>query len=339
MVMADHRRAFALTALAAGTGAITQALHLRRIATDPANAALRAFKDGRSLSVTSADGTVLHAEVFGADTAPTIVLAHGWTEQIRFWTYVIEDLSRDFRVVAYDLRGHGASEPARGGDYSLERFGEDVEAVLATCAPDGRVTTIAGHSLGAMSIAAWADRHDVAARVDSAALLNTGLGGLIAGSGLVSLPAFADRFRDPIGRRFFLGARDPIPPFSSPIHAAVIRYVAFGPDASPATVEFYRRMVTACPPDVRAAVGLAMADMELDDALVRLTIPTLVMAGQLDRLTPIAHAERIAAELPQLTRLIELPRTGHMGPLERPAEVGAALRELAADVGGIRAAA
>jgi pimeloyl-ACP methyl ester carboxylesterase len=72
-----------------------------------------------------------------------------------------------------------------------------------------------------------------------------------------------------------------------------------------------------------------MQHIDLLHVLRGLTVPTLVMAGELDRLTPPAHARRIAGELPNVQALIELPRTGHMGPLERPAEVSAALRELA----------
>jgi pimeloyl-ACP methyl ester carboxylesterase len=53
------------------------------------------------------------------------------------------------------------------------------------------------------------------------------------------------------------------------------------------------------------------------------------MTGAQDRLTPPSHARRMAGELPRLYRLIELPETGHMGPLERPAEIAEALRELA----------
>jgi pimeloyl-ACP methyl ester carboxylesterase len=74
--------------------------------------------------------------------------------------------------------------------------------------------------------------------------------------------------------------------------------------------------------------------MDLHHALARLTIPTLVMAGERDRLTPPVHARRIAEELPNLTALIELPDTGHMGPLERPHEVSCALAELARSVLG-----
>jgi pimeloyl-ACP methyl ester carboxylesterase len=94
-------------------------------------------------------------------------------------------------------------------------------------------------------------------------------------------------------------------------------------------VAFYERMLVSCARDVRAAVGLALSDMELHHALSRLTVPTLVMDGSDDRLTPPSHARRVAGDIPQLHRLIELPDTGHMGPLERPAEVADALRELA----------
>lgn len=337
--MTRRTRALTLGALAAGGAAYAvQARLLRRIGADPADAALRAFSPGRTLSVTSADGTDLHAEVFGPEDAPTVVLIHGWTEAIPYWAFVIDELKRDFRVVAYDLRGHGQSGSAADADYSLERFGQDVEAVLAAAVPSGRVRLVAGHSLGAMSIASWADQFDVTARAESAALLNTGLGGLIAGAAVVAVPAFADRFRDPLSRRLFLGSPNPIPPFTSPLHHFLISYVAFGPTATPGLVEFYRRLITECRPDVRAAAGLAMADMELHHALAKLTIPTLVMAGDRDRLTPVAQSERIASELPQLTELIELPNTGHMGPLERPSEVSAALRDLAVAAGAPHAA-
>jgi pimeloyl-ACP methyl ester carboxylesterase len=281
--------------------------------------------------VTAPDGTVLHAELFGPRDAPTIVLIHGWTEAIRFWIYEIAELSKEFRVVAYDLRGHGRSAPAAGNDYSLARLGDDLEAVLAACVPDGQRAVVVGHSLGAMSIAAWAERHDVEARARAAMLLNTGLGGLLAGHMLIRLPAIA---AEPLGRRLFLGNATRIPRFSSPLKTAIIRYVACAPAASPAAIAHFEQMVNECRPDVRALVGLAMADMELHGALARLTVPTRVVAGELDRLTPVAHAQKIAGLLPNLVDLVVLPDTGHLGPLERPREINAAIRELAGSAVG-----
>lgn len=76
-----------------------------------------------------------------------------------------------------------------------------------------------------------------------------------------------------------------------------------------------------------------MQDMDLHHVLPRLTIPTLVMAGEDDKLTPPSHARRIAEELPDLFELVVLPDTGHMGPLERPDEVSDALRRLVLEAG------
>ncbi len=316
-----------------GAGFVVQRRHTRRIADDPGRATLETPLEGRPLTVTSSDGTELHVELFGDDEGPTLVLVHGWTEALRYWVYVIRRLSDRFRIVAYDLRGHGRSGRAPGDDYSLARFGDDLEAVLQATVPSGERAVVAGHSLGGMSIAAWAEHHEVSPRVSGAALLFTGIGGLVGGQLVVHVPRFAQALADPVSRYAFLGARGSLPRVSTPVSYAAVRYVAFGPSATPAQVAFFERMLVACPSAVRARAGLAMQDMDLYHVLPRLTVPTLVMAGEDDRLTPPTHARRIAEELPDLFELVVLPETGHMGPLERPDEVCQALTRLAAAAG------
>jgi pimeloyl-ACP methyl ester carboxylesterase len=315
-------------AAAAGVGAALERRHLRRVAEDEDRARLSEPLGGHALEVRSADGTRIHAERFG-DEGELVVLAHGWTEQLAIWGPVIRRLTaQGLRVVAYDLRGHGQSGPGAQRDYALERFGEDVEAVLAACADPGERVTVAGHSLGAMSVAAWAEHHDVEARAKAAGLINTGLGDLITGHLLFG--ARLKRLNTSLGARLFLGSKAPMPGISSPLQQAMIRHAAFGPTATFGQVAFYERMLLTCPPDVRAAAGIAISDMDLWHAVERLTVPTLVLAGERDRLTPPAHAERMARELPQLHALVVLPETGHMAPLERPDEVSSALRQLVA---------
>jgi pimeloyl-ACP methyl ester carboxylesterase len=320
-------------ALAAGVAA--QRRFMNQIARDPERAALSDPPRGRPLSIRSADGTMLHAEQFGPEEpeAVTIVLAHGWTESLAYWTYQIRALSQlGVRVVAYDLRGHGHSEPAAGGDYSIARFGEDLEAVLAASVPEGRRAVVAGHSLGAMAIAAWAKDHDVERRAGAGALINSGVGDLIADQLLLPVPAIAQALNKTIAVHGFLGSRAPLPRFSTPLTHAAIRYIAFGPAATPAQVAFYERMLIATPPDARASIGVALSEIELYDALPRLTVPSIVIAGERDRLTPPSHARRIAELLPQLERLVVLPDTGHMAPLEQPDAVTEALADLAEKV-------
>jgi len=320
----------AVAAAGLGAGLAAQRRFMRRIADDPEQRFLAEPPTGRALEIRSDDGTLLHAELFGPEDGATVVLAHGWTESLQFWTYQIRDLSeRGLRVVAYDLRGHGDSEPAANDDYSIARFGEDLEAVLSATVPEGARAVIAGHSLGAMAIAAWAERYEVRRRVGAAALIDTGVGDLIAEQLLVPVPSIARAINRTVALRGFLGNRAPLPRFSTPLTAALIRYVAFGPAASPAQVAFFERMLISCPPDVRAKVGIALSEIELLDALPRLDVPTIVITGADDRLTPPAHAERIAAMLPSLERLTILEDTGHMAPLERPETVTRALLELA----------
>ncbi|MGA2925354.1 MAG: alpha/beta fold hydrolase [Solirubrobacteraceae bacterium] len=327
-----RRRLLAAAALG-GAGAAIQWRHMRAIAADPEQARLRTAPSGRPLSVRSRDGTQLHVEVFGPQSGPPVLLAHGWTESLRLWTLVIERLgAKGMRVVAYDLRGHGASGRAAGDDYSLARFGEDVEAVLAAALP-GERATIAGHSLGAMSIVAWAEHHDVRARAGAAALVNTGVGELLAEQLLIGVPAIANALNRAFPPAGLLSARAPLPRFSTPLSHALVRYTAFGPAASHAQVAFYERMLIACPPDVRATVGITLSELDLRHAVPRLNVPTLVVAGDCDRLTPPAHARRIAAQLPQLHSLVILEQTGHMSPLERPDAISEGLAELAALAG------
>jgi pimeloyl-ACP methyl ester carboxylesterase len=311
----------------AGVGELS---YRRRLSRDPEHRRLRHPLAGSPVWARSADGTRIYAEVFGPDDAPSFVLAPGWTETLQYFDSMTRELvGRGFRVVAYDLRGQGRSAYAAGDDWDLDRYGEDLEAVLAATCEGRRDVTVAGHSMGAMSIVAWARHHDVDARVRGTALMNTGLAGLIRATKILPrlLP---DAVAEPLARWAFMGNAMPVPPVSTAVSRAVVRYVAFGPHASDAEVAFYERMLVACPPHVRAHAGLAMCDMNLLDGLAHLDVPTLVLFGRLDRLTPVTHAEQIAAKLPNLLRLVEVPGTGHMGPLEDPHQLVLGLLEVAA---------
>jgi pimeloyl-ACP methyl ester carboxylesterase len=310
---------------------------LAAIAADPDQAVFSSFPIGRTIAVESFDGTVLRAEAFGPEDATTFVLAHGWTEAMRVWIHQIADLPRHgYRVVAYDLRGHGLSTKSPAGDYSLAAFGDDLEAVLRQTVPPGRRAVVVGHSLGGMTIASWAERHPVTERVSAAALVCTGVVDLLTEHQIFRPPGIPPSVFRPISE-FVLGAPGSIPSVSPQLLHAIIKYVAYGPDAGPAQVAFLQQMLLECPPDVRRAAARSMAKMDLYHALPRLTVPSLVIAGSLDKLTPPSHALRMAAALPDPFETVVLPRTGHQAPLERPVELSHWLRKLAARGDGLAA--
>jgi pimeloyl-ACP methyl ester carboxylesterase len=289
----------------------------RRVQADPAHARLSAPLAGRRLPVTAPDGTGLHAEVFGPRDGAPIVLVHGWTCQLRFWTLQIQQLAADgFRVIAYDLRGHGRSGRPEHRDYSIDAHADDLAAVLDAALAEDERAIVAGHSLGGMTLVAYAGRHpeDLRRRVVAAALVNTGMGDLISESFVLRAPAPLDELRTAIGR-LALSAQAPLPKRTTPISHRVVRYVALSPEASPAEVAFCEAIALDCHRDARAACGGTLTELDLHHAVEALRVPTVVIAARRDRLTPPAHAERLAAALPELTELVVLEGSGHMSPV------------------------
>jgi pimeloyl-ACP methyl ester carboxylesterase len=231
-------------------------------------------------------------------------------------------------VIAYDLRGHGRSGSAGGGDWSPDALADDLQAVLEQCAADRRVL-LAGHSLGAMTIVAWAGRHpdQVRERASAAALINTGLGDLISESLLVRTPDALSRVQQALGG-MLLGLAAPLPPRPDPITHRAIRYIALSASASPAAVRFTEDLVLSSNPRVRAACGRELTRLDLRERARHLTVPTLVVAGTDDKLTPPVHAHALAESLPDPLGVLELDGSGHMSPLERADEITRALVRL-----------
>jgi pimeloyl-ACP methyl ester carboxylesterase len=305
--------------------------HRRRIAADPAHQQLFAPLHGERAQVTSADGTQLHAELFGPEDAPAIVLLHGWTETLRLLTLQIRELSKEFRVVAYDMRGHGRSGTAPDASaYSVDDHAADLDAVLRAFIPAGQRAVVAGHSLGAMTIVAWAGNNEaqVPERLAGAALISTGMGDLISESLVVRAPGRLERVGQVVGATL-MGTKMPLPKGSTPVSHRIIRYIALSPEASPATVAFCERMILECRREVRGAVGATLSQLELNHAVESLSVPTIVIAGEHDRLTPPVHAQRLAESLPHLVELVEVRGIGHMAPVEAPDVVTAKIAQLA----------
>ncbi|WP_343576832.1 alpha/beta hydrolase [Mycobacterium sp.] len=300
-----------------------------------------ALPPSRTVEVRSADGTRLHTEVFGPDDGHPIVLAHGITCAIRVWACQIADLAQNYRVIAFDHRGHGRSGLPRRGGFSLSHLAADVDAVLdATLAP-GERAVIAGHSMGGMAIAAWSDhyRHKVEARADAVALINTTTGDLLREVRLLPAPP-------PLAAARVLGGRAlinifgslTVPPGVQRASREMVSMLAVGADADRAVAALIFELFKATSPAGRGGCGKALVEAmgrrHID--LTGLTVPTLVIGSQRDRLTPLVQSRRIAAAAPNLVALVELPG-GHCSMLERPLEVTRELRGLADSVGLRRA--
>lgn len=96
------------------------------------------------------DGVELAGVEWGDPAAPPLVLIHGASDTHRAWEQVAAILADEFRVITYDVRGHGRSGAPRAlGAYRLDRLAEDLYAVIDTVSPDQPVH-LAGHGWGAV---------------------------------------------------------------------------------------------------------------------------------------------------------------------------------------------
>jgi pimeloyl-ACP methyl ester carboxylesterase len=276
----------------------------------------------RELTAVSADGARLHVEVHGAEGAPAVVLVHGWTCSTAFWAAQIRDLAADHRVIAYDQRGHGRS-PA-SDLCGTDALADDLEAVLAATLAPGENAVLVGHSMGGMTLMAASARPRLREHAAAVLLCSTGSSKLVAESRVV--PMRAGRLRTRITRSV-LGSRAPLGPVT-PLARRILKYATMGPGSSPGMVEACTRIVHACPRRVRYAWSVVLDLLDLDDGVRQLVVPTAVLVGTADRMTPAVHARALVAALPNCVGVTELAGLGHMTPVEAPELVTGRIREL-----------
>jgi pimeloyl-ACP methyl ester carboxylesterase len=292
---------------------------------------------GRSVPVRSVDGTKIHTEVFGPEDGYPIVLAHGITCAIRVWANQISDLAGEYRIIAYDHRGHGRSGvPKRRSGYSLDFLAADLDAVLDATLKPGEHAVIAGHSMGGIAISAWSQRYPqrVQRCADAVALINTTTGDLLRNVNFLPVP------RPLVGSRTRaagvllkrLGSA-PLVPGSAQQVRRLVAQIAVGRDADPAVGDFVFDLFVATPPAGRGGWARVLVDAlgPKHISLRNLTVPTLVIGSRYDRLLPLRSSARIAGEAPNLVQFVELPG-GHCAILEQPDEVNHQLRALAESV-------
>lgn len=279
----------------------------------------------RELTAVSADGARLHVEVHGpADgtAVPAVVLAHGWTCSTAFWAAQVRDLAADHRVIAYDQRGHGRS-PASDA-CGTDALADDLEAVLAATLAPGEKAVLVGHSMGGMTLMAASARPRFREHTAAVLLCSTGSSRLVAESRVV--PMRAGRLRTRITKSV-LGSRAPLGPVT-PLARRILKYATMGPGSSPGMVDACARIVHACPRRVRHAWSVVLDLLDLDDGVRELVMPTAVLVGTADRMTPVVHARALVAALPNCVGLTELTGLGHMTPVEAPELVTGRIREM-----------
>lgn len=275
------------------------------------------------IPVRAADGARLRVHAYGPADGQVVVLIHGWTCCLEYWNPQINAFAENYRIIAFDMRGHGESELG-DGPVDCHQLADDLAAVLSAVLRPGRRAVLVGHSLGGMTLQAWASSYPqrVAEQAAAVLLTNTGPRELVAETTVVPLfnrmlPGLNRVFPLPMWlARRGLGATIVFPPVA-PVRWIFARQI-MSLSADRELIEFGMNIVRSCRARVRAKFGLLLADMDLGDAARNLVVPTTVVAGSEDFMTPVRHSEAIVGwlrEAGSLAGFVVLP-TGHLGNLE-----------------------
>jgi pimeloyl-ACP methyl ester carboxylesterase len=344
----------AAAGLAAGIAA--ERTLVRRIRNDPADPYAREpfgrlpFDD--SLMVPTSDGASLYVEVvepadgveldaaFAARVAstspspePTLVFVHGFCLDMGTFHFQRKEVTRggDWRAVYYDQPGHGRSEALPTGDYELPALGDALRAVLDATAPAGPVVLV-GHSMGGMVIMAFAERYPelFADRVAGAVLISTSAGKLEGVAlGIPELLARAGKPLLPLvtsATRLGGGVIDRARLASSDLAWLLTRRYGFGAQRpSPALVSYVEHMNSRTSIETVTRYLRTLYSHARYPALeVLRDKPVLLICGDCDPITPLAHSDAIKSHLPD-AELVVVPDSGHVVMMEHPDDVNAAL--------------
>ncbi len=263
-----------------------------------------------------------------------MVYSHGFTAAHGEFLLQREALAGRVRQVFYDQRGHGRSDVGHHSHNTMEQLGRDLQSVLAATCPTGPVVLV-GHSMGGMAVLAWARTHEdeVGTRVAGAFLLATSADALITSGPVARAVAVLTRLRLLAFGLWLLRLVAPLVTRARrPGTRAGFRWTKHylfgrGDDDDDDLVLLVQAMLEATPFTVAAAFYPVFLTHDETAALpVLARIPTTVLCGTSDRLTPVSHSRTMAPLL--RAELIEVPECGHSVNVTRPDLVNDALLAL-----------
>ena len=255
---------------------------------------------------TRANGIEVYYELHGKEGAPWLVLSHSLACSVRMWDPQIAALKDEYRILAYDTRGHGASE-APPAAYTLELLADDLFSLLKEL------------------------------KIEKAHYCGLSMGGMIG-------QTFALKYPGVLRTLTLADTTSHYPENAAPLWAERIKTAqaqGMGPlaqptlerwfteafrKANPAAVEAIRKLIVATPVAGYAGCCHAIPKINLTARLKEIKCPILVIVGEQDPGTPPAMPCEIHDNAPG-SKLVVLPQAAHLANLEQPEGFSRALRD------------
>jgi 3-oxoadipate enol-lactonase len=253
------------------------------------------------------NGIQVNYEVHGKEGAPWLVLSHSLACSVRMWDPQIEALKGEYRILAYDTRGHGATEAPRGA-YTLELLADDLFFLFKELKIDS--AHYCGLSMGGMIGQTFALKYPGIFRTLTLADTTSRYPAEAAA-------VWADRIR--------LAETKGMEPLAQP---TLERWFTEPfRKAHPGVVDGIRKLIVATPVSGYVGCSQAIPKINVTARLKEIRCPILVIVGEQDAGTPPAMAREIHDNAPG-SKLVILPQAAHLANLEQPEGFTRALREL-----------
>lgn len=261
-----------------------------------------ASSDSRYLAL--GDEMRVHFQDVGPREAPVIVLVHGFAASLHTWEAWTADLSRDHRVISLDLPGHGLSRCVNNDEIGTAQFVDVIDQLMRALKVDR--FTLAGSSMGGS--AAWNYALEHPEKVDRLVL--------VAASGWP--PTDEESQKSPLA--FRLLSIGPLRNLIKDLDLSPLVRSALEDsftDRAYVTDEMVERYATLgrapCHRDalLTLSAGQNRGEPANRERLSGITVPTLILHGELDTVVPAAHGEKFAQTLPN-AQLKLYPEIGHL---------------------------
>lgn len=232
-----------------------------------------------------------------------LVFCHGFTTTGQFWREQVELFSRTHQVVVINLPGHGPSARPEGHEYTIDAFAKDVSFVFDQLALHDAV--LVGLSMGGTISQRFTLKN--AQRLRGLVLVGATPHGLGPDVQVSNVLAAIDEYG---------------------VEQASQRVIerSFGPHASKDLVEFAKREVTQTPEFVAKRAIISLNESDTRNELKHIQLPTLVVCGNEDRITPPEQSRELAQGIPG-ARLTLIDEAGHFPMLEAPEIFNRELRQ------------
>lgn len=306
----------------AGLAAQRAAVRRRRLNDNEVGEPFGKRRGVRARTIELPDGAHLFIEEAGPESKRGAIFLHGSALRTDVWHYQFEGID-DHRLVFYDIRGHGLSQPKGERRYNITTLVDDLMAVIDDSGLEEVV--LVGHSVGGMiALDLCSSRTDLlGSTIKGVVCVNTthrpAYETVTGGAAIARAERFLRRPLDALGNQHsrvdYL--RRIIKPSDSLF--MLVSFAAFGPHASARQVDFTYDMLAETPTDVIFDLFKAYRDFEVTDLLPDVTVPVLVITGSHDRITVPGASQFLADNLPK-AELKTFDKAGHMTMLERHEE-------------------